>query len=90
MFSGVDFSYIPGHLILRDPETQVLLKRERFAGVSGKDLPVYAASRFEESPFDSIVGIAPKGSKNFASYMKDVEWLYGNALADYEDVPDPS
>ncbi|MEV6734849.1 hypothetical protein [Streptomyces sp. NPDC051364] len=84
-FSDADFYYVPGHLVRRDPETQPLLERERFSNVSASDLPTYAkiwVSRFNESPFSSLVGIAPKASKYFNDYMREIEWLRANNLVD--------
>src|SRR5204863_5298855 len=68
-FADADFYYVPGQLIRRDPETQFLLRRESFADIDIRTLPTaakFAASRFESTPFDSIVAVAPKQSKEFA------------------------
>jgi hypothetical protein len=57
---------VPGELIRRDENTQVLLRREAFSGIDWRDLPPSVgtwARRFESTPFDSIVALAPKGSK---------------------------
>ena len=82
-FVDADFYCIPGDLIKYDSETQVLLRREKFEGVRIGDLPTYAgiwASRFTETPFDSLVAIAPKRSKSFSKYMHDIEWLHAQGL----------
>lgn len=84
VFSDADFYYVPGELIRRDVNTQVLLRREAFGDLDPRGLPGYAgiwASRFESTPFDSIVGIAPKGSKNFGEVMADIEWLHRHGFA---------
>ncbi len=84
IFSDADFFSVPGDLIRRDENTQVLLRREAFSERDWRGLPGYAgimASRFESTPFDSIVGIAPKGSKEFAKAMAGIEWLYSQGLA---------
>jgi uncharacterized protein YjbI with pentapeptide repeats len=84
VFSDADFFYVPGDLIRRDENTQVLLRREAFRDIDWRGLPGSAGiwvRRFESTPFDSIVGIAPKGSKEFAKAMADIEWLYSRGLA---------
>jgi hypothetical protein len=84
VFSDADFNYVPGELIRRDVNTQVLLRREAFGDIDWRGLPGYAgiwASRFESTPFDSIVGIAPKGSKNFGKVMAGIEWLHRRGFA---------
>jgi hypothetical protein len=84
VFSDADFFYVPGELIRRDENTEVLLRREAFGDLDPRGLPGYAgiwASRFESTPFDSIVGIAPKGSKNFMKVMADIEWLHRQGFA---------
>lgn len=84
VFSDADFYYVPGELIRRDENTQVLLRREAFGDLDPRGLPGSAgiwASRFESTPFDSIVGIAPKGSKDFGKVMADIEWLHRQGFA---------
>jgi len=83
-FSDADFYGVPGDLIRYDDSTQVLLRRGKFADVTPEDLPPYAriwVSRFDESPFDSLIGVAPKRSRNFSKYMHDIEWLHSQNLA---------
>ena len=83
-FVDADFYCVPGDLIKYDPETQVLLRREKFEGVATGDLPTYAGiwvSRFSGTPFDSLVAVAPKRSKSFSKYMLDIEWLHAQGLA---------
>ncbi len=85
VFTGAaEFFGVPGELIRRDENTQVLLRREAFAGMEWRDLPGVVGpwvSRFESTPFDSIVAVAPKGSKRFRDYMADIEWLHAKGLA---------
>lgn len=85
IFSDADFYYVPGELIRRDESSQFLLRRENFANVDWRDLPGYAsiwASRFDETPFDSLVAIAPRGSKELGKCMADAEWLRDQGLID--------
>ena len=84
-FSDADFYMVPGHLVRRDPETQFLLHRDVVHKTQGVELPVYAGiavSRFELTPFDSLVAIAPRRSKNFAQYLADLEHLRRAGLAE--------
>jgi hypothetical protein len=41
-----------------------------------------AVSRFELTPFDSLVAIAPRRSKNFAQHLEDLEYLRRAGLAE--------
>ncbi|MGW4897311.1 hypothetical protein ACWEQL_34390 [Kitasatospora sp. NPDC004240] len=85
-FSDADFPYVPGHLIRRDEETQFLLHRdrvERFEGMEG--LPGsarIAARRFETTPFDTLVAVAPRRSEHFATRLAELEVLRTEGLAD--------
>ncbi len=84
-FSDADFYMVPGDLVRRDPGTQFLIRRDAVAKSEGVELPIYAEisiSRFEETPFDSLVAIAPKRSKNFARYMEDFQYLRQAGLAE--------
>ncbi|MFG2951445.1 hypothetical protein [Streptomyces adustus] len=85
-FASADFYYVPGHLVRRDEETQFLLHRERVEQFGSLERlpPVaqFAARRFESTPFDTTVAIAPKRSKHFASYLADLEVLRAEGLAD--------
>lgn len=85
-FSGdVSFHFVPGDLVRRDPATQFLLRRETVAGANLEAFPVRAqieASRFALTPFDSIVAIAPKRSRNFEQIRDDLERLRTAGLAE--------
>jgi hypothetical protein len=83
--ADVNFFFVPGDLVRRDPQTQFLLRRETLAGVDLEAFPVrarIAAGRFEVTPFDSIVAIAPKRSKHFARIRDDLEQLRAAGLAE--------
>ncbi|GAA0617823.1 hypothetical protein [Streptomyces crystallinus] len=82
-FVDAEFYGVPGELVRYDPESQVLLKREKFQGIQPRDLPGFAgiwASRFTLTPFDSFVAVAPKRSKKFPEYMRDIEWLHDQGM----------
>jgi hypothetical protein len=82
-FDGADLYYVPGDLVRRDPETQFLLRRPApDADVSG--LPVYAeiaVRRFESTPFDTLVAVAPKKSKKFPEILAHYQELRDRGLA---------
>jgi hypothetical protein len=83
-FADADFYYVPGDLIRYDPTTQVLLRRTKFSGIDRDEFPDFVkiwTSRFEATPFDSLVAVAPKRSKHFAEYMRAIEWLHKRNLA---------
>lgn len=84
-FSDADFYYVPGELVRRDEETQFLLRRENFSEVKISDLPIYAgiaAGRFDATPWDSIVAIAPRRSKNFSQWLSELNELRRVGLAE--------
>ncbi|MEV4351342.1 hypothetical protein AB0J83_43355 [Actinoplanes sp. NPDC049596] len=81
-FDTADLYYLPGDLVRRDPETQFLLRRP---DAVPENLPAYASialSRFESTPFDTIVAVAPKRSKNFAEIKEHYQELRVRGLAD--------
>jgi hypothetical protein len=83
--ADVNFFFVPGDLVRRDVETQFLLRRKTLAGVDLGPFPTraqVAAERFESTPFDSIVAIAPKRSKNFERIRADLEELRKAGLAE--------
>jgi uncharacterized protein YjbI with pentapeptide repeats len=82
-FADADFYCVPGELIRYDPATQVLLRRAKLSGIDVAEFPPFAkiwADRFDATPFDSLVAVAPKRSKYFADYMHDIEWLHKRGL----------
>ncbi|MBW8482526.1 hypothetical protein [Actinomadura parmotrematis] len=82
-FVDVDLCGVPGHLVKIDPETQIILHRDRFDNISVHDLPPLVQvwlGRFRATPFDSIVAVAPKLSENFLRYLDGIRWLRDNGL----------
>ncbi|HEU5158261.1 MAG TPA: hypothetical protein VFU43_14795 [Streptosporangiaceae bacterium] len=83
-FSDADFYMVPGDLVRRDPETQFLLRREVITPAKDR-LPIgpgIAASRFESTPFDSIVAVVSRRSKNFARDLEEFEQVRKAGLAE--------
>ncbi|MFE3328246.1 hypothetical protein [Streptomyces sp. NPDC059176] len=77
-FDEADFYYVPGHLVRRDPETQFLIHRDRVAQVDTGKLSVFARiaiERFEVTPFDSIVAVAPRRADYFAEALAGFQEL---------------
>ncbi|MCP2163319.1 hypothetical protein LX83_000159 [Goodfellowiella coeruleoviolacea] len=84
-FTDVSLDYVPGDLVRRDPETQFLLHRQRLADLDHRALPIDAdiyLSRFEHSPFDSMVAVAPKRSRHFRDLLRILERLRELGLAE--------
>ncbi|MFE6851735.1 hypothetical protein ACFVDH_13205 [Streptomyces sp. NPDC057674] len=84
-FTEADLYYVPGHLVRRDPATQFLLHRDRLAGVDLSSLPLFAqiaVERFGETPFESIVAVAPRRSPNFAERLAAYEALRAAGVAE--------
>ncbi|MEU9296741.1 hypothetical protein [Streptomyces sp. NPDC048266] len=84
-FAEADLYYVPGHLVRRDPETQFLLHRDRIADVDAQALPLFAqiaVDRFDGTPFDSIVAVAPRRSPNFAERLAAYETLRALGVAE--------
>ncbi len=86
-FVDVDLFGIPGDLIRHDGNTQVLIKRDLvesfYLNQPKKDVPIFAdvwMSRFEVSPFDHIICVAPRRSKRFSEYMRSIEWMHNKGL----------
>jgi hypothetical protein len=83
-FADADFYMVPGDLVRRDPETQFLLRREVITPAKDR-LPIgpsIAAARFESTPFDSIVAVVGRRSKNFARDLEEFEQVRKAGLAE--------
>ncbi|MFF7966090.1 hypothetical protein ACFZC3_12085 [Streptomyces sp. NPDC007903] len=84
-FADADFYYVPGTLVRRDPETQFLLRRDLLDGVDLGDVSPYveiAVSRFDTTPFDSIVAVAPRRAKYFKEALAGFQELRKRGLAE--------
>jgi hypothetical protein len=72
-------------LVRRDPETQFLLHRDRLADMTRQNLPDGAdifASRFESMPFQTMIAVAPKRSKDFRRILGILEKLREAGIAE--------
>lgn len=84
VFSDVDFCGVPGDLVRCDENTQAVIRRDAVSDDLLESAPVYAGiwmSRFENSPFDSLVCVAPRGSRGFSECMRSIEWLHDHGVA---------
>lgn len=84
-FSDVDLTYLPGHLVRRDPEHQLLVHKEPAAAANRDDLPAIAAiaaERAAKSPYATTVAAVPTRSKNSAQYQEELEALRARGIAE--------
>ncbi|MFI6284430.1 hypothetical protein ACIBCM_06680 [Streptomyces sp. NPDC051018] len=84
-FTDVALDLVPGNLIRRDPETQFLLHRDKLEGLDPQTLPRRAklfVDRFQYSPFDTMVAVAPKRSRYFRDFLESLEELRKRGLAE--------
>ncbi|MFI6289893.1 hypothetical protein ACIBCM_35060 [Streptomyces sp. NPDC051018] len=84
-FTDVAFDLVPGDLIRRDPETQFLLHRDKLEGLDPTTLPRSAnlfVDRFQYSPFDTMVAVAPKRSRRFQPFLESLRELRERGLAE--------
>jgi len=87
--SGPDLHFIPGSLVLRDPESQALVRRDRLNGVRiselnwGKSALGVAISWFlEDGPYEDTVLVAAKRSRNFSEDVAAIQMLRSEGLAE--------
>jgi len=71
---------VPAHLILRDKETQVVVKRENVIDERFRQIPLEGIisiifSGFLRSEEPEMLLIAPKRHRDFKSYLEDCEVL---------------
>ena len=85
---GPDLHFVPGHLIRRDPESQVLVRRRRLEGAAWRELPWGSSIKLaiqwflEDGPFDSAVLVAARRTKAFATERAALEMLRSEGLAE--------
>lgn len=84
-FTNASLYYVPGNLVRRDPETQFLLRRDSVAELGSRTLPENGDiffERFETTPFDSFIAIAPKRSRQFQEMLEILQALREMGLAE--------
>ncbi|MBI5959283.1 MAG: hypothetical protein HY866_11145 [Chloroflexi bacterium] len=81
-------SSIPAHLIRRDPETQVVIKREKALLGAWKDIDLSATfwplviEMFLESQAPDVVLVAPKANADFRKLLKGLQLLREAGVAE--------
>ena len=87
-FGECDLRGIPARLVIRDSETQVVVKREKAMNGDWQALPLSntywptALQLFLETGRDDIVLVAPKRSKNFRALREGLELLRREGVAE--------
>jgi hypothetical protein len=91
-FQGaVNLEAVPGHLVRRDPDTQVLVRRAQLEGVDLRSLAlpdpsvVLAIDWFlQDGPYDSVVLAAAKGARYFRDEVASLRRLREMGIAESE------
>jgi hypothetical protein len=89
-FAEADLRGVPGHLIRRDPETQVLIKREKALEGTWRKLDLsetywpVAIEFFLNSNMDSIVLAAPRQASSFRLLLNGLELLRQQGVAEHD------
>lgn len=87
-FEEADLRGVPGRLIRRDAETQVLVIREKALMGTWRDLPLSstywptALEFFLETGRADIVFVAPKRAKNFRALLEGLDLLRREGIAE--------
>jgi len=87
-FSDVSIDGVPASLVRRDPESQVVIRRERVLGSRWKDVPLTGThwpieiEFFLDSGEADHVMIAPKRSKNFKILVEGLRLLQKEGVAE--------
>lgn len=87
-FKELDIRGVPGSLIRRDPETQVLIRRENAVDGRWKDLPFReglwktALSLWIKDGKSDVVLAAPRRHKKFENYVADLRMLREAGVAE--------
>ena len=85
-FYSARLSSVPGQLVRRDPETQILVSRARLLEASWDSLPLPATTRISiesclKSRFEYQVIVAGKRDKRFGEQMRGIELLRRQGIA---------
>jgi hypothetical protein len=87
-FKELDIRGLPGELIRRDPETQVLVTREKALQVKWRSLPfrenvwLIGLNLFLESGVSATVFDAEKRNPKFRNYLADLQLMRAAGLAE--------
>lgn len=85
---GPDLHFVPGSLIRRDPETQVLVTRRALEGVALASLPWQGSSHktglewfLQDGPYEDVVLVAAKGTTYFEQDLAAIRMLQERGIA---------
>lgn len=79
---------VPAHLVVRDPETQIVVKREKLIEGAWRDMPMSGLvlahfKMWESGGGEDLVIVAPKrNKKNFENVMADIRRLREFGIAE--------
>jgi hypothetical protein len=89
-FKELDIRGVPGHLIRRDPETQILLTRERVLQEDWRALPFqetltpFSLDFMLQQEMSDLVLVAPKRHRKFSEHLHDLELLRKAGFAEVD------
>jgi hypothetical protein len=84
----LDIRGVPGHLIRRDPETQVLVTRQHVLDEAWRELPFkdsltpFSLDFMLKEEMPDLVLIAPKRHRKFPLYLEDLQLLREAGIAE--------
>ena len=84
IFEAADMYHLPGDLVVRDPETQVLIRKDRLAAADLSQLPkstVRMLRRVHENPYGSTAVVAGRAQKNFDEALAELRLLVELGIA---------
>lgn len=87
-FKELDIRGVPGRLIRRDPETQILITRQRVLEGDWRDLPFkenltpFSLDFMLKQEMADLVLVAPKRHRKFPLYLEDLQLLRAVGIAE--------
>jgi hypothetical protein len=88
IFEECDIRYIPAHLVLRDPITQVVVKLEKAIDRKWMNLDLsgtpwgFALEFFVEAAYPEVILVAPKGRRQFGAWLDGLKKLRDAGIAE--------
>ncbi|MET9263863.1 hypothetical protein [Amycolatopsis sp. NPDC004079] len=85
IFETADMFYLPGDLVVRDPETQVLIRKSRLATADVSRLPrlmVRLLRRVEKNPYDSTAFVVGRDREDFDEALAELQLLVDLGIAE--------
>jgi len=84
----LELAQVPGHLVRRDPTTQILVTRERLLAADWRKIDLegtpydIALDRLAREGYDSRVLVAPSGHRSFSMHLKAQQRLRDAGVAE--------